>query len=266
MIKKGREKIKVSVIIPAYNEEKCIRQTVGDLLKCRAAKEIIVVNDGSTDRTKKILKKFGKKIRLISYRKNKGKGYAIYRGIRAARGKAVVFLDAHLKGLKDSHIKALAQPIIKRKANYVLGYRVPPKPTAQLIGSLTGERAYLRRILLPHLSRIKKTHFGVEVYLNEVFNPKWGKKIHLTNLVHLLKHQKMSRNEVLPAYIKYIIEFSRVKAELKIGQYRQLQKILDPRKIKSFKTLQRKVDEIKDKEVSELIKDYILPYLKKISQ
>ncbi len=89
----------VSVIIPAHNEEKCISKTIKSILSLdypRRLLEVIVVNDCSKDKTKKIAKGFSKKglIRLISNKVNKGKGYSLNRGIAASRGDLVVCMDA----------------------------------------------------------------------------------------------------------------------------------------------------------------------------
>lgn len=69
---------KVALLVPAYNCEKTIESVVNSLLKYTS--NILVVNDGSTDRTQNILSKFGDKITLISYEKNRGKGYALKKG------------------------------------------------------------------------------------------------------------------------------------------------------------------------------------------
>jgi len=264
-----KEITKVSAIVCAYNEQKHIKQTIIDLLKCPTAQEVIVVNDGSSDKTEEILKSFGKKIRLISYKKNRGKGFALAQGVKAARGEIVIFLDAHLKNLKDKHLQELVEPILKRKANYALGYAGSKKvkrPAAVPFTHLTGQRAYLREILVPFLSHLKKTRFGVETYLNEIFKPRWAEKIPQPDLIHFNKPGKMPRNEVLPAYLQEVIEISKTKLEIRMDQHKQLKKILNPKKIKSIKVLREKVNEIKDKEVSELIKNHIIPYLKRISR
>ena len=86
----------LSIIVPAYNEEKRIRGFLRELvgfLKGRGS-EIIVVNDGSTDNTLGVLGEFGKDIRIISYKRNRGKGAAVKRGIMESRGEKIIFMDA----------------------------------------------------------------------------------------------------------------------------------------------------------------------------
>jgi len=263
---RSKRKTPVSVIVCVYNEEKHLEQTLKDLLNCPTAEEIIVVNDGSTDKSERILKSFASKITLISYRKNRGKGYALSLGLNRARGKVVVFLDAHLKNLKDDHLKRLVSPILQRKTNYALGYYRMQAVKSDFFANLTGQRAYLKEILIPFLPNLKKTRFGVETYLNEIFKPRWGKIIYFSGLIHFVKHQNMPFNEVLPAYLHEVIEIYKTKTEIKLQQYHQLKKILNPKKIKSLRTLSKKLNQIKDQEVIDLIKSNLIPYLKKITQ
>ena len=72
---------KISVIVPAYNEEKKIVGVINSLFNSNSFDQIICVNDGSTDNTLQLLKKF-KKITLINLKKNHGKGFAVAAGIK----------------------------------------------------------------------------------------------------------------------------------------------------------------------------------------
>ncbi|MBR5236961.1 MAG: glycosyltransferase family 2 protein [Clostridia bacterium] len=91
----------ISVIVPAFNEEKRIEKTVKAieeiLLKQEDAFEIIVVNDGSRDKTEEVVKTLeNTHIRLLSYEKNKGKGGAVKYGVNNAVGDYIIFTDADL--------------------------------------------------------------------------------------------------------------------------------------------------------------------------
>lgn len=95
--------VQLSVIIPCYNEEVCLAGTlrrVTDYLNGRRFNyEILVVSDGSTDDTAAVAKAMAAddpRIRVIDYRSNRGKGYAIRQGIARARGAAVLCSDADL--------------------------------------------------------------------------------------------------------------------------------------------------------------------------
>lgn len=93
--------IKLSVVIPVYNEEKRLPPTLDDVLKYLKKQdyewEIILVNDGSTDKTVKIIKKYIQKenrIRLIDNKTNQGKGAVVKQGMLEARGDWRLFMDA----------------------------------------------------------------------------------------------------------------------------------------------------------------------------
>lgn len=93
--------MEISIVIPAYNEEKVIRKNVFKIINFLKNKkieyELIVVDDSSTDRTAEVIKNINsKKIRLIKNKKNMGKGYAIRKGILNAKKKLILFSDADL--------------------------------------------------------------------------------------------------------------------------------------------------------------------------
>lgn len=91
----------VSIVLPAYNEEKVIKKTLDQVLTYLSRKkysfEIVVADDGSRDKTSEIVKNFiKKKVRLIKLTKNKGKGGALREGILNSKGKNIIFMDADL--------------------------------------------------------------------------------------------------------------------------------------------------------------------------
>lgn len=93
----------LSVIIPAYNEEKRLGPNLGPVLKYLHKHfpnfELIIVDDGSTDNMAKSVRKAvlsEPRARLISYKLNRGKGYAVKKGVLASLGKQVLFMDADM--------------------------------------------------------------------------------------------------------------------------------------------------------------------------
>lgn len=86
----------LTVIIPVYNEEKAIRQTLGELLTAIGSKswQIIVVNDGSADQSAAILEDFQERLQIIHHPYNRGYGAALKTGIRAADSELLAIYDA----------------------------------------------------------------------------------------------------------------------------------------------------------------------------
>ncbi len=92
--------MKLSIIIPAYNEEKTIGIVLEKLLSIALppwGKEIIVIDDYSIDKTRQVLKKYRQKIKLIYHAQNGGKGMAIRSGIKQATGDYIIIQDADLE-------------------------------------------------------------------------------------------------------------------------------------------------------------------------
>ena len=92
----------ISIIYPVFNEEKRLKKTFLDIMKFEQSnkllkKEYIFVNDGSSDQTLSVIKKQfknNKKVKVVSYNKNMGKGYALKRGVRIAKNDWVLTTDA----------------------------------------------------------------------------------------------------------------------------------------------------------------------------
>ena len=88
---------RVAAVIPAYNEEKNIADVLKALLKSPELDEIIVVDDGSKDKTAEISEKLG--VKVIRLSGNQGKGRAMQEGLKATQAEIIVFFDADLLGL-----------------------------------------------------------------------------------------------------------------------------------------------------------------------
>lgn len=121
---KKTKKIKLSVIIPVYNEERTITKIVERVQNVNLKKEIIIVDDGSTDGTKKKLKKLENKpnIEIIYRDVNQGKGAALRTGFKAVTGDFVIIQDADLEYDPQDYSKLL-EPLIDGRADVVYGSR-----------------------------------------------------------------------------------------------------------------------------------------------
>jgi len=115
--------MKLSVIIPVYNERFTIREILKRVRSVDIEKEIIIVDD-STDETREILKTFEgvKNIKIIYRKTPQGKGSAIVEGIKHASGEIILIQDADLEYDPDDYIK-LVKPIEEGRASVVYGSR-----------------------------------------------------------------------------------------------------------------------------------------------
>ncbi|MDA3131150.1 glycosyltransferase family 2 protein [Aliibacillus thermotolerans] len=168
----------VSVIVPAYNEEKNIKTTLKAIKKAGFADEVVGVNDGSRDKTGKILEKYCDK--TISFIKNHGKTTAVQVGWLACRGDIIVILDADLKE-SAMHGAKLIEPLINNEADLIIGavkntksgFGFVKKRVQRLIEKkcgvylempLSGQRAFLRKHLNDY-QEVKADGFGLETMM-----------------------------------------------------------------------------------------------------
>lgn len=115
--------MKISVIIPIFNEERYIEKIIAKVSKVNIEKEIIIVNDGSTDTSLRILKKLKfKNLKIISNSQNYGKGYSIRVALKYVNNKIIIIQDADLEYDPNDFFK-LIQPFKKGNVNVVYGSR-----------------------------------------------------------------------------------------------------------------------------------------------
>lgn len=129
----------ISIIIPAYNEEGKIKDTLDYIKDIDEINEIIVVDDGSSDKTTQIAKSvLSDKINVFTLDKNKGKGYALNYGLKIAMKNSDIigFLDADL-GSSSSEVKKLITPILNNEADVIIA-KFPPAKKKGGLGFVKG--------------------------------------------------------------------------------------------------------------------------------
>jgi len=172
----------VSIIVPAYRQEKTIRGDLQDiesvLKKIRYDYELICVVDGMVDGTFKKVQKFkSKKLRVVGYRKNHGKGYAIRYGMRKAKGNIVAFIDAGMD-LDPNGLSMLLEHFEWYNADIIIGSKRHPVSKINY--------PWQRRILSFGYQLLVKLLFGLKIRDSQVGMKFFQKKVLQNVLPRLL--------------------------------------------------------------------------------
>ncbi len=209
--------MKITAVIPAFNEERTIAGVLSVLTGIEEIEEIIVVSDGSTDRTKEVAESFN--VTVISLSENRGKGGAIKAGLDKSRAADVIlFLDADLIGLRTSHVYSLLGPVTSGSAKMSIGIfengRVATDLAQKVAPYLSGQRA-VRREVLEEMNNLDITRFGVEMALTQLVDeldlP--VEEVCLHDLTHVTKEEKMGVIKGLAARMKMYWEIVRYFAK-----------------------------------------------------
>ena len=186
--------MRVTAVIPAYNEERTVAQVVRAVVASPLVTEVVVVNDGSRDGTSLAAGHAG--ARVIDLPENRGKGAAIQAAIAASEGDVLLLLDADLVGLEADHVRRLLSPVLGGEADMTIGVFERGRTftdLAQVITpGLSGQRAVLRP-LLQEIAGLDLARFGTEVTLNRIAERSRARvvTVRLPRLTHVMKEEKM---------------------------------------------------------------------------
>lgn len=163
---------KISCIIPAYNEGKNIKNILNIVspLVWDMLFEVIVINDCSTDNTKKIIEEFSKVI-FIDNEENLGKTASVEKWLKKANWEYIFLLDADLINLTKEDIIELINPILENKADVTFSFRKNSWPLFPFkkVDYCTGERVVNKDILLEVFKEEKKLNgYWLEVLMNKL--------------------------------------------------------------------------------------------------
>ena len=202
--------------MPALNEEKNVGRVLEVLLSSKDLDEVILVDDGSTDKTAEIGEKMGAKVVRIA--KNSGKGNAMVQGIKRTDAGIIVFFDADLIGLTVEHIALLVEPMLKEEVKMCVGARDRSLGLPEVIikidplMAIGGERA-IRRELLENIPKNFIEGFAIEIALNQYCQKHKlsVKYVTLKNLTHVVKEKKWGLAKGFSARVKMIFQIIKIR-------------------------------------------------------
>lgn len=218
--------MKVAAVVPAYNEERRIGSVLDVLKRSSVVNEIVVVSDGSIDKTYEVAAAV-EGVQAIKLEKNLGKGGAMLAGVKATEAEIVVFFDADLIGLTPAHVTALVEPVLKQNAGMSIGiFRQGRKSTdwAQKIAPyISGQRSLYREEILS-IEGLAEARFGAEIAIGRHARVKKLKAVHVPFLgvTHPMKEEKLgflrgaaARAKMYWEIIKLLVATSDRAAKLK---------------------------------------------------
>lgn len=188
--------MRITAIIPAYNEASRIEKVIIPTLKTDIISNVIVVDDGSCDLTSDVAAKYD--VNLIKMPQNKGKAEAVREGIRHCKNESdiIVLLDADLLGLTPNHIGALVKPVIEKNIDMAIGVFKSGRYITDLAQSiapnLSGQRA-MKLNIARKIVNMEVKGYGIEVAFSQLIK-KYNFKVENVaweNVSHVIKEEKV---------------------------------------------------------------------------
>jgi len=187
--------LSVAAVIPAYTEETRIRGVLKALGDTPEITEIIVVSDGSTDRTCEVAESMPK-VRAIQLPSNRGKGGAMLAGAQLTNADVLVFFDADLTGLTPDHVRKLICPVASGQFDMTTGVLYGARwatDIAQFFSpGITGQRSVRRDVFL-QIPGLGDVGYGIELAINYyVWHHGYScTRAYLKGVSHPMKEEKL---------------------------------------------------------------------------
>jgi len=164
--------MKITAILPVFNEEKTVSNVLFVLLKSRQFNEIIVVDDASTDSSLNIIKSFkSDKLKIIHLKKNLGKSGAVKNAVKSTTADILFFCDGDLHNFSVQHINQLLEPLKNSEYLMTVGIRdrgIIHNTFVKKFGPLiTGERAMPKKIFEEVAEHPLMKDYAMEFVLND---------------------------------------------------------------------------------------------------
>ncbi len=194
----------IAAIVAAFNEEKTIGPIIKTLVDTGIFRDIIVISDGSSDRTSEIARQNGASL-VHQFPINRGKGRAVLHGVGHTDASILFFCDADLKGLTVEHVKNIVEPVVRGDLAMNVGIRdrgalmMKITPHLPLIG---GERS-LSRNLFEKIPEKYLNGFMLETSLNYACSVH-GMRIGTTEMPGLTMRKKMQKVGFWRGLMQYI--------------------------------------------------------------
>lgn len=203
--------MKFSAIIPAYNEGPRIASVLDILCRSHWIDEVIVIDDASSDNTKKVIEQCNyPKLRPVFLSTNGWKLNAVLTGVHMASGDYIVMIDADLIGLESNHIDMLIAPIFEKIADVTLSIRQNSLCIYKFLQTdfVSGERVIPKSIFDDEDFFLNGKGFSLEVKINQkIVEANYRvKNIFLPGLITPRKSDKMWKLKGFIADVKMIFE------------------------------------------------------------
>jgi glycosyltransferase involved in cell wall biosynthesis len=205
----ARQKI-YSVVIPAWNEERTIKEVISVFRAHPGCFEIIVVSDGSTDKTAEVAREAGATV--IELPQNVGKGKAMDKGVEAAKMDIIFFSDGDILGLTSEIISSISTPVLDGR--YAMSMGIQGRSIYWLnrilhFFPLLGGQRVLTKELWYSVPKIYRDKFKIETALN-YYSKKFGKTAHFALFPNMRQVKKEVKYGFLTGFWGRIKMFAEV--------------------------------------------------------